>query len=166
MWTHTLTFFPRSYIRYTCTKEANANTQNTRAQNVNILSGGMKSDLQLNNSSQQITRGSSRKGKKTEHMLVDSWIGYKEMLSYHECSWQIKKKNIISKGAIHGEKMRDEVCVESEQMVPGQSGLRRGEFTSLHSLSTCISVEHSAIKVINITSRALQFSCLYSQPSD
>lgn len=68
-----------------CTKKANANTR-AHTNIVHILSGGMKLDLQLNNSSQQITRGSSRIGKKTEHMLVDSCIGYKEMLSYHECS--------------------------------------------------------------------------------
>lgn len=68
---------------------------------VHILSGAMKLDMQLNNSSQQIKGSSSRKGKKTEHMPVDSCIGYEEMLSYHECSWQIKKKNLISEGAIY-----------------------------------------------------------------
>lgn len=48
---------------------------------VHILSNGMKLDMKLNNSSRQITRGSSRKGKKTEHMLVDSYTGCEEMLS-------------------------------------------------------------------------------------
>ena len=49
---------------------------------VHILSSGVKLDLQRSNSSRQITRDSSRKGKKREHMLVDSCIGCKEMLSY------------------------------------------------------------------------------------
>lgn len=77
--------YSNSYIYCTYKKQTNANTH-AHSNTVHILSGGMKLDLQLNNSSQQITMSSCRKGKKTEHMLVDSCIGYKEMLSYHKCS--------------------------------------------------------------------------------
>lgn len=51
-----------------------------------ISSVGMKLDGQLNNSSQQITVVSFRKGKKEEHMLFDSCIGHKESQSHHKCS--------------------------------------------------------------------------------
>lgn len=60
-------------------KKANANTQNTcaHAKTVHILPGGMKLDLQLNNSSRQITRGSSRKGKRQSICWMTAALGTK-----------------------------------------------------------------------------------------
>lgn len=76
------------FAAFTCAvhlnEPGNVNTHShTRA---HILSGGTKLDVYLHNSSQQITRSSCTKGKKTEHMLVDSCIGYKETPPYHKCS--------------------------------------------------------------------------------
>lgn len=109
-----------AHIHFNCVLISRALTDHTwpRVLYICIIAGKIKLDLQLNNVSQQITRGSSRKGKKTEHMLVDSCIGYKEMLLHQECSWQIKKnEKAISIGAIYDKREKRHV-----QQVTGING--------------------------------------------
>lgn len=78
---------------------------------VHILASSVKLGLQYNNNSQQIT-ATSMKGGKTEHMLVDSCIGCKEMPSYRECSWQIKIHNLL-RCYLCEKEWRREACVAS-----------------------------------------------------
>lgn len=113
----------------------------------------MKLDSRLN-SSQQISVDSFRKGKKNEHMLLDSCIGHKEILSRHKCSWQIK--TVISIDAIYGGKWRNRTASDWHKWCRDNLG---SDETHSHG---CITAEHATIKVISIPSWGSVFFCLFS----